>query len=72
MTTKRDQLAAILEEDGWSEQDIRTAFGKPIKSMTQERVARTLRTLGCGQPMRTRIMGAWIEEKRSAREAQST
>lgn len=66
--TKKKQLAALLDQDGWSEQDIRAAFGQPVESMTRERVARTLRILGCGPTMRKKIVNAWLEGARERRE----
>lgn len=66
--TKREQLAAVLAEDGWSEQDIESAFGQSIKAMTRERVVRTLRILGGYKPMRMKIMDAWLEGARERRE----
>ena len=62
--TKKKQLAALLDQDGWSEQDIRAAFGQSVESMTRERVARTLGILGCGPTMRKKIVDAWLEGAR--------
>ena len=62
--TKKKQFAALLDQDGWSEQDIRAAFGQPVESMTRERVARTLRILGCGPTMRKKVVNAWLEGAR--------